>query len=215
MTRQKQRHTQRGEAQKQKLVDAAYDIIAEEGFEGLRTREVAGRANLNISTLHYYFATKEDLVRNVARRLLSEFKEGREAQEGQPAGGKPGKPGPLEMLRVSFSDQNRIIRKRPATYVVVMELFTRSLHDRKMGPVVQELLDTWEGHFRSLVTEGVQAGQISPQSDVPTTVRALQSLLIGRAMMTLIMGEEAEPERMFQQVSRWLAARGKNGSSDS
>ncbi len=213
--KQKQRHTQRGEVQKQKLVDAAYDIIAEEGFEGLRTREVAGRANLNISTLHYYFATKEDLVRSVARRLLSEFKEGREPAAGRgPTGTTEGKRGAIELLRAAFSDQTRIIRKQPATYVVVMELFTRSLHDRKMAPVVQELLDTWEGHFRSLITDGMKTGQISPRADVSTTTRALQSLLLGRAMITLIKGEEPEPESIFQQVFRWLAPRGEDGHSN-
>jgi AcrR family transcriptional regulator len=218
VVKQKKRHTQRGEAQKQKLVDAAYDIIAEEGFEGLRTREVAGRANLNVSTLHYYFATKEDLVRSVARRLLAEFKEGRESADSQ-ADGPGGTPqdsrGTLESLRAAFTSQSRILQKRPAAYVVVMELFTRSLHDRKMGPVVQELLDTWEGHFRSLITEGVRTGQISPPSDVSTATRALQSLLIGRAMITLIKGEEPEPESMFQQVSRWFSPRAKNGPSTS
>ena len=190
-------------------MDAAYDIIAEQGFEGLRTREVAGRAHLNISTLHYYFASKGDLVRNVAQRLLSEFKEGSDAGDGhrndQPVSRRG--TGAMERLRVAFADQARIILKRPATYVVVMELFTRSLHDRKLRPVAQSLLDTWEGHFRSLVTDGVQSGQISPLSNVPTTTRALQGLLIGRAMLSLIQGEEGAADSMFPQVARWLSPR--------
>jgi len=84
VTRRRLHHTQQGEAQKQRLVDAAYDIIAREGFEGLRTRDVALRANLNISTLHYYFASKEDLVRSVAERLLSEFKTVAEPADASP-----------------------------------------------------------------------------------------------------------------------------------
>src|SRR5436309_13427251 len=55
------------------LVAAAYQIIAESGFEGLRTRDVAARAGVNIATLHYYFATKEDLVRGVVELLAQEF----------------------------------------------------------------------------------------------------------------------------------------------
>jgi AcrR family transcriptional regulator len=38
---------------RQELVLAAFHQIAERGFEGLRTREVAAEARVNIATLHY------------------------------------------------------------------------------------------------------------------------------------------------------------------
>ena len=49
------------------LVRAAYDIIAAEGFERLRTRDVADRVGINVGTLHYYFPTKEALIEAVAK----------------------------------------------------------------------------------------------------------------------------------------------------
>src|SRR5205809_67708 len=52
------------------LVRAAYNQIAERGFEGLRTREVAGEAGVNIATLHYYFPTKEKLIEGVVEHEL-------------------------------------------------------------------------------------------------------------------------------------------------
>ncbi|TMC63676.1 MAG: helix-turn-helix transcriptional regulator [Chloroflexota bacterium] len=51
------------EDREQALVEAAFNQIAERGFEGLRTREVAAGVGLNIATLHYYFPTKEALIR--------------------------------------------------------------------------------------------------------------------------------------------------------
>ncbi len=200
--RRRQHHTQQGEVQKQRLVDAAYDIIAENGFEGLRTRDVALRANLNISTLHYYFASKEDLVRSVGQRLLSEFR----------AVPDPANPAPsaLDTLKWEFAEQAEVIRARPATYIVVMELFTRSLRDPKLAPVVQELLGRWETHFSAFVTEGVRRAQMSPDTDPATTTQALQCLLLGRAMLLLLRGGElsaGSADAMFRQVSRWLSAR--------
>ena len=47
------------------LVQAAYDLLAERGFEGLRTRDIAAKVGVNIATLHYYFPTKEKLIRGV------------------------------------------------------------------------------------------------------------------------------------------------------
>jgi AcrR family transcriptional regulator len=38
------------------IVQAAYQTLAEKGFEGLRMREIAKRAGIDHSTLHYYFS---------------------------------------------------------------------------------------------------------------------------------------------------------------
>src|SRR6266513_932786 len=62
--------TTHGDERRRSLVLAAYDLIAEKGFEDLRTRGVAMRAGVNIATLHYYFASKEDLIDGVVNYLL-------------------------------------------------------------------------------------------------------------------------------------------------
>src|SRR5437588_5982150 len=56
------------------LVAAAFGQIAEHGFEGLRTREVAGEAGVNIATLHYYFPTKEKLIEGVVEHAMERFR---------------------------------------------------------------------------------------------------------------------------------------------
>src|ERR1700726_1447566 len=55
------------------LLQAAFDVVAEAGFEGLRTRAVAARAGVNIATLHYYFPSKQDLIEGVAQLLSANF----------------------------------------------------------------------------------------------------------------------------------------------
>src|SRR5919204_449135 len=55
------------------LIAAAYARIANEGFEGLRTREVAADVGVNIATLHYYFPTKDALIRAVVGHAMQRF----------------------------------------------------------------------------------------------------------------------------------------------
>src|SRR5260370_16904870 len=62
-----------GDERRRSLVQAAYDLIAEGGFEQLRTRSVAARTGVNIATLHYYFARKEDLIQVVVEYLIQQF----------------------------------------------------------------------------------------------------------------------------------------------
>src|SRR5437773_6954831 len=66
--------TAEGLDRKTALVQAAYRAIAAEGFEGLRTRDVADEAGVNVATLHYYFPTKEQLIRGVVEYTMGRFR---------------------------------------------------------------------------------------------------------------------------------------------
>jgi len=195
-------HTKRGEARKETLISAAYDTIAERGFEGLRTRAVAARASLNVSTLHYYFPTKEDLVRGVAARLLREFKNAHPASDGEES--------PLRSLAREFTDQSRALAARPATYVVALELYARSLRDPLLRPIARDLLSGWEKRLGRIVAEAARRGEIDPGTDQAATVKALQSLLLGRSLRLLITREDSSRggglrDAIFPEVSRWLS----------
>src|SRR4051812_2528672 len=70
------------EARRAALLEAAYAVVADKGLEGLRTRDVAARAGVNIATLHYYFGTKEALVLALVERVRDLF-----TREDGPPGG--------------------------------------------------------------------------------------------------------------------------------
>src|ERR1700731_1757701 len=59
------------------IVQAAYALIVEKGFEGLRTREASDRVGINSATLHYYFPTKEALIQGVVHYLMQELQTSR------------------------------------------------------------------------------------------------------------------------------------------
>jgi AcrR family transcriptional regulator len=59
---------------KARILEAAEAVFATRGFEGASTREIASRAGVNISSLHYHWESKETLYfavfRNVYDRLI-------------------------------------------------------------------------------------------------------------------------------------------------
>lgn len=64
------RKTRAGEANAQRILDAALEVFAAYGFQGARIDQIATAAGLSKPNLLYYFRTKEDLYTAVLRRTL-------------------------------------------------------------------------------------------------------------------------------------------------
>jgi len=57
---------------KERILQVAEELFAERGYEGTRTRDIAERAKINISTLHFHWKSKEELYTAVYQRLLTQ-----------------------------------------------------------------------------------------------------------------------------------------------
>jgi TetR/AcrR family transcriptional regulator len=55
------------------IFDAAMKVFEEKGFAASRMQEIADRAGMNKSLLHYYFRTKEQLFEAVFNKLLEKM----------------------------------------------------------------------------------------------------------------------------------------------
>jgi AcrR family transcriptional regulator len=190
-------HTEHGEAQKQRLVEAAFNIIAELGFEGLHTRNVAASVGISVSTFHFYFPSKDDLVQAVARKLLHDFRTqlnpGRRGGEG------------LNGLDDAIAAQTDLIRKNPSGYIVVAEIFNRALRDQKTRRVMRDILRTWERIFMASIFDGEGESQLAEGSDPALSARAMHCLFWGMAMNQLMNVRGYPSVAVFRQVKSWLS----------
>ncbi|HEV2557355.1 MAG TPA: HTH-type transcriptional regulator RutR [Microvirga sp.] len=64
------RKTRAGEANAERILDAALEVFAAYGFRGARIDQIAAAAGLSKPNLLYYFRTKEELYTAVLRRTL-------------------------------------------------------------------------------------------------------------------------------------------------
>lgn len=58
---------------KARILAAAQDVFAAKGFEGASTREIAARAEVNISSLHYHWESKETLYLAIFERIFQQL----------------------------------------------------------------------------------------------------------------------------------------------
>src|SRR5215510_4053517 len=64
--------TERGRRSRERIVDAAAELVAERGAGGARLDQILEAAGASKSQLYHYFSDKEDLVRAVIARRVGE-----------------------------------------------------------------------------------------------------------------------------------------------
>lgn len=192
--------TPHGQAQRAALVDAAYHLIAEGGFEHLRTREVASRAGVNIATLHYYFATKEDLIRAVVERMREEFMT-IHAPGLEEAGASP-----LEELRHEIVDMRYHIEHAPQTYVVLFELSLRALRDSAISAIMREMDRGWREHIENILTEGARQGIFRADLDIPVVAATMVAFFKGASLQLMTRRETFDIDRVLKELEHGLLA---------
>ncbi len=191
-------HTRRGAAQREALVRAAFDLIAERGFEGLRTRDIAARAGVNIATLHYYFATKEDLIRGVVDALVKRFR----TQKAPELAAQPRSP--LVELRQELRDAQYQMRESPEMFSVLFELVLRSQRDPALRPILRGMEVAWREHITTYLREGKEQGVFRDDMDVTAAASGIVALVIGSVIELMASPETFPTERFNQEVERWL-----------
>ena len=164
----------KGSERRQSLVYAAYELIAEKGFEGLRMRDIAGKVGVNIATLHYYYPSKEALILGVLDYLMNQFitlrpEPSQESEERSAA----------ETLIQEFIDQDYQISKQPQLFIVLLELSQRSLRDPPMQNTMKQYDLHWRNHIRELLEVGRNNGEFDSNLDLDQEASTLIALFKG------------------------------------
>jgi AcrR family transcriptional regulator len=156
-----------GEGRREALVRAAYDRIAEKGFEGLRLRDVAAAVGIDHSTIHHHFATKQDLITAVVDYATRQF-----WSVERPKGGA------ADRLRYQLTRLARMIVERPELHIVVRELDLRARRDAEVRAVIASREDGWRASltelFRSGVSEGAWAPEVTPAAAVELVIATVK-----------------------------------------
>jgi len=195
----------RKEDRQRALVQAAFNQIAERGFEGLRTREVAAGVGLNIATLHYYFPTKEALIRGVVAHAMDRFRSTL-APHGSPA----------DQLRNHLRAVRKLLRDEPEIGAVMGELALRSARDPSLARIMGEAFQAWHRTLRGLLQRAARDGNLARELDTDDVAALIMATLTSMTLPSTATADRTD--RAFRQLERWLglqpAKRGVRSSSN-
>ena len=179
------------EDRRQALVQAAFNQIAERGFEGLRTREVAAGVGLNIATLHYYFPTKETLIRGVVAYAMERFRSTL-APHGSPD----------DQLRNHLRAVRKLLRDEPEIGAVMGELALRSARDPSLARIMRETNDAWHRTLRGLLRRAVREGYLDRELDNDEVPALIMATLMSSTLPSVSSADRMD--KAFRQLERWL-----------
>jgi AcrR family transcriptional regulator len=137
---------------RQALVEATFGLIAEKGFEGLRLRDVSARVGIDHSTLHHYFATKNDLVAAVVEYAISQFVRTIQSEEG----------GEVVRTEVQIERLGRLVSSWPELFRVLREVDLRAMRDPAVQGIMRPYLDRWRNGLAGRLRAEIDAGHLSP-----------------------------------------------------
>jgi len=176
---------------RQALVRAAFNEIAERGFEGLRTREVAAEVGVNIATLHYHFPSKEALIRAVLELAMQRFRSTLKSH-GSAA----------DQLRNHLRAVRKLLSDEPQLGAVMAELTLRSARDPSIAGIMAETYEAWHRTVRGLLRRAAREGHVGPELDSDDVAAIVVATLTS---MTLPAAPGADRAgRAVRQLERWL-----------
>ena len=181
------RHPERREA----ILDGACRAILERGFPATRIADVAAFAGVSTGTVHYYFATKDDVLiaalKWASNRLLARV---------QAAGHAPATRRLAQLLALSVPSpgENR------DEYVLWIELWLRVLHQPDLLPDCEEISCRWRELFFAIVRAGAESGEFTPVRAPEEVADRLVALVDGLGFETVLGYRWTSPQRMHERL---------------
>jgi AcrR family transcriptional regulator len=179
------------ELRRQHIVEAAFRWIAKEGFEGLRTRDIATAVGINSATLHHHFPTKDDLIAAVAAYLESRFRSEKTSPPDEPP----------EFAR-QFEDVVLYHLQKPDMLAVYREFVARAPRDPAIAALVERLHAGWRESVSAALRRGSADGSLRADLDIDAAAGIVLSTTWG-----FVSGIIPSPEALAaaaSQLTCWM-----------
>ena len=146
---------------------------------------------VNIATLHYYFPTKEALIRGVVDLSMRRFRSTL-APHGSPS----------TELRNHLRAVRRLLRDEPQLGVVMGELALRSARDPTIAQIMEETTEAWHRTVRGLLRRAAREGHLRRELDSDDVAALILATVMSLTLP--IMARGARPDQAIRQLERWL-----------
>lgn len=175
---------------KEKIIQAAYELIQEQGYQATTLEGIVKRAGLTRGAFYYYFSDKHEILEELESRYESMYR-------------KPYND--LEKMNTSRASIKRLImnnilsKREPNPYAVMFRYRVESgIQLKDLQEKQCELDNDFIGIIEGLIEEGIAAGEFPEELDAQKRAQQIYYVLLGYETFLLTHGkvpydrEEAE-----------------------
>jgi AcrR family transcriptional regulator len=163
---------------KLEIMEATCRVIAREGTDGLRMGTVAAEAGVSSALIHYYFATRDDLLMQAFDHADTKADQAAEAALA-------GLEDPLDRLRrllLIYSGGEDVFHE---DWVLWVEMWRSAIFDNRLAESVRRSNETWIGQIAGMIEDARAQGSVAAGLNVEDAALRLAAVVDGLGLQIL------------------------------
>lgn len=183
-----------------RILDAACELIAEEGIDEVRIARVAQRARASSALVHHYFSTREELLEQA---LVHSFERAGDDRFGDGESSAPGSA--AGTLALAIRECLPFPGEPEREWVLWVELWLRAVREPSLRPVAATLYERYRKWLAHMIRAGEENGEFTLASDAGQIADVAMALLDGAGIRAMVADPAMDVEAGRMLVARTLA----------
>jgi AcrR family transcriptional regulator len=178
------------------ILEVACRAILERGFPATRISDIARAARVSTGTVHYYFATRDEVLIAALKWASARLFQRVEEPEDDSARRRMAH---LLMVSVPYPGPAR------DEYVLWIELWMRVLHQPELLGQCEAISSQWRGYFHEVVRRGSETGEFTPIGDPEEVADRIMAFADSLGFETALGYSWTSPARMHERIAGFAA----------
>jgi AcrR family transcriptional regulator len=184
---------------RERILEAACDLIASDGIDEVRIARVAMRAGASSALVHHYFSTREELLEEALRHSFETAGSERfNAEVDESASARLRLAGAIEACLPLPGSQER-------DWVLWVELWLRAARDPELRPLAADLYERYREWFAGIISGGLETGEFRSEKTAAEIADLAVALVDGLGIRAVIRDPQTTIERARELVASRLA----------
>jgi AcrR family transcriptional regulator len=177
---------------KQSMLDVTLTVVAQQGADAVRLRDVAQTAGVSVGALQHYFDSRDQLICEAFDQHARYVVETIEKADDPAA-----EPWPRLAAMFDAVAGKPDFTRRCALWI---EFAAAAQHDRQLRDLMDGAYEAWRTMLRAVVDAGVRAKAFRPALPPDAVVACLLALIDGFELAVAIEAGGAKPAAIVEQL---------------
>lgn len=189
----KPRSTARGQLSRERILEAAIDVVGEQGFRSTTVDSVCRRAGVPKTSIYWHFGNKDGLFAALIERIASEWTAAIQ-QRAYAAG-----PNPVDRLDQSLAAMREFLETKPH---LLRLLLTLTFEPVRVSSTTRAALRRASSRAESAITDGIQQSVAGALPDLDLVANLILAMLQAASVRMLIDPRGFDADRHFADLRR-------------